>query len=168
MDRHHVESRQGTADASIFLSAGRACLALICLLTSIGCPGSGPEQADHKHAPTNSAAPSNQFLSAGKLSELSDEQQVRKLSGTEISIVRAVDARGSAYPLILDPVCPHDKCSVKYSAAAKAYRCPCTGCRFDAEGKRVAGPAKQDLRLIYYEIRNDEILIDPDRTLERK
>jgi len=42
-------------------------------------------------------------------------------------------------------ICPHLKCIVQWNGLEKSWDCPCHGSRFDAKGKRIMGPAIDDL-----------------------
>ena len=42
--------------------------------------------------------------------------------------------------------CTHLGCTLSYDEAAKRLVCPCHNSQFDTSGKRLAGPAKRDLR----------------------
>ncbi len=45
----------------------------------------------------------------------------------------------------VDPVCPHMGCLLEWNPDEKSWDCPCHGSRFDKEGRRINGPAEQDL-----------------------
>lgn len=45
----------------------------------------------------------------------------------------------------MSPVCRHAKCIVQWNAAAKTWDCPCHGGRYDAYGRVIGAPPKDDL-----------------------
>lgn len=48
----------------------------------------------------------------------------------------------------LNAVCPHQGCPVSFVSPDAGFTCPCHGSTFDATGKRLSGPARQDLEPI--------------------
>lgn len=48
-------------------------------------------------------------------------------------------------PLALTARCSHLGCLVAYDAVARQFRCPCHRSVYDAQGRRVSGPAEQGL-----------------------
>lgn len=42
--------------------------------------------------------------------------------------------------------CTHLGCTVNYDPVSKQFRCPCHGSRYDFSGRRLAGPARKNLR----------------------
>jgi glycine/D-amino acid oxidase-like deaminating enzyme/nitrite reductase/ring-hydroxylating ferredoxin subunit len=53
------------------------------------------------------------------------------------------DDAGSLHAM--SPVCRHAGCIVQWNAAAKTWDCPCHGGRYDAHGRVIAAPPKDDL-----------------------
>lgn len=53
---------------------------------------------------------------------------------------------------LVDSVCTHLKCSIKWNNDEKSWDCPCHGSRFSYEGKVLNGPANKDLP---YYLEND-------------
>lgn len=49
---------------------------------------------------------------------------------------------------IISPVCTHAGCFVTWNNEEKSWDCPCHGGRYDAYGKVITGPAREDLRTI--------------------
>lgn len=43
--------------------------------------------------------------------------------------------------------CPHRGCKLHWNKEEKTWECPCHGSRFDRRGKRISGPAQNDIRL---------------------
>jgi len=56
-------------------------------------------------------------------------------------------------------LCSHFGCRVEWQPGRGRYHCPCHQGEFDAEGKPVAGPPTQPLRLIPTEISSRDILV---------
>jgi Rieske Fe-S protein len=48
----------------------------------------------------------------------------------------------------LSPYCTHLRCVVGFDAAAREWRCPCHGSRFDLNGGVVRGPARRPLERV--------------------
>lgn len=44
------------------------------------------------------------------------------------------------------PRCPHLGCALQWNAQERSWDCPCHGSRFDRQGKRLNGPATDDLK----------------------
>jgi Rieske Fe-S protein len=59
----------------------------------------------------------------------------------ELLLVPGADGRLRAW----SRRCTHLGCSVTLDADGKGISCPCHGSRFDLEGRRIAGPARDDL-----------------------
>jgi Rieske Fe-S protein len=45
----------------------------------------------------------------------------------------------------LSTVCPHLGCGIDWNAGQARFECPCHGSKFDAAGRRVAGPSPRDM-----------------------
>ncbi len=43
--------------------------------------------------------------------------------------------------------CPHRGCKLHWNKEEKTWECPCHGSRFNHHGKRISGPARNDIRL---------------------
>ncbi|MGB3308149.1 MAG: Rieske 2Fe-2S domain-containing protein [Nodosilinea sp.] len=64
-------------------------------------------------------------------------------------------------PYGIRPVCPHRGCAVIWQADQNRFACPCHGSKFDAQGRRLRGPARQSLPLVTVVERQNQIrLID--------
>ena len=48
----------------------------------------------------------------------------------------------------LSPVCTHIGCIVDWDSDSKNWVCPCHGAKFNAEGKVIQGPARNDLEIL--------------------
>ena len=57
-------------------------------------------------------------------------------------------------PVALDDRCPHLGCRVGYKSGAEKFQCPCHGSEFALDGKRITGPAKEDMTRL--EIKSDK------------
>lgn len=44
------------------------------------------------------------------------------------------------------PRCPHLGCALHWNSTEHSWDCACHGSRFDAQGKRLNGPASEDLK----------------------
>ncbi|MCI0414954.1 ubiquinol-cytochrome c reductase iron-sulfur subunit [bacterium] len=47
--------------------------------------------------------------------------------------------------MVFNPHCTHLGCAFSWNAEMKQFQCPCHGGRFDADGKRIAGPPPRPL-----------------------
>jgi Rieske Fe-S protein len=56
-----------------------------------------------------------------------------------------------------DPICPHQGCSVDFVSPDAGFACPCHGSRFDARGRRTAGPAPSGLTAIQVSVEDGEV-----------
>ena len=54
--------------------------------------------------------------------------------------------------------CPHLGCILQIHSSENAISCPCHGSRFDLQGTYVSGPAKQNMKILNYEISEDNKL----------
>lgn len=68
-----------------------------------------------------------------------------------------VNIRGKKYGMYLDesgklyivnPICPHMRCTLLFNNVSKTYDCPCHGSRFSYDGKCIDGPSKKNLKLL--------------------
>ena len=82
--------------------------------------------------------------------KLDDKSPLSKIGGTDtvetksgkVVVVRTGDMAFSAY----SAVCPHKGGPIKYDTETKQLFCPWHNSRFDTDGKKVSGPANQDLK----------------------
>lgn len=56
-----------------------------------------------------------------------------------------------------DSTCPHQGCSVDFVSPVAGFACPCHGSRFDATGRRTAGPAPSGLKAIQVSVEGGEV-----------
>jgi Rieske Fe-S protein len=93
------------------------------------------------------------------IDELPDGDHVRRMRGTEpLDIIRTgelVVARSM--------FCTHMGCITVWNAAAKGYTCPCHGGAYDAEGKPIAGPPLEPLRMLPVRVDGNRVVILPQR-----
>ncbi len=71
-----------------------------------------------------------------------DQGKLVDLDGRKVGIYK--DRNGDAH--VIDPVCPHAKCTVKWNDAERTWDCPCHGSRFNMDGSLLTGPSTHDLR----------------------
>jgi Rieske Fe-S protein len=57
--------------------------------------------------------------------------------------------------------CAHVGCPVRYTAAARAFICPCHGGVYDFRGLRIGGPPPRPLDRFYTLVQNGTVLIGP-------
>jgi len=57
----------------------------------------------------------------------------------------------------LNPMCPHQGCTVKLSADENRFECPCHGSQFDLDGAVLSPPAEKPLP--YFEVKQEGDLI---------
>ena len=69
------------------------------------------------------------------------EGRLVKYEGDQLAIYR--DKAGELH--VIDPVCTHAKCTVKWNNAELSWDCPCHGSRFSYDGSTLTGPATRDL-----------------------
>ncbi|MBW1681565.1 MAG: ubiquinol-cytochrome c reductase iron-sulfur subunit [Deltaproteobacteria bacterium] len=68
-------------------------------------------------------------------------------------------ARGP-HPRALSARCSHLGCTVRFDEVTQTFRCPCHGSVFDADGKRLEGPARKPLEALPVTVGKDkEILV---------
>ncbi len=70
-----------------------------------------------------------------------EEGRIEKIHGKKCAVYR--DEKGKE--TILNPVCPHMGCIVRWNGVEKTWDCPCHGSRFQATGEVMAGPAESPL-----------------------
>ena len=61
--------------------------------------------------------------------------------------------------LVMDPHCTHLGCNVSWNADAKRFDCPCHGGKYDAEGRRIAGPPPRPLDRYETKVEGNELKI---------
>jgi len=60
---------------------------------------------------------------------------------------------------VLSARCTHLGCTLNFDLVSRIFKCPCHGSTFDNSGKRLAGPAKEDLVRVPFEKKdNGEII----------
>lgn len=81
-------------------------------------------------------------LSTEPLSDLPvGEQKMISLKGKKMGAFK--DETGKLH--LVDVVCPHMKCTLRFNNAEKTYDCMCHGSRFRYDGKYLDGPSKRNL-----------------------
>ncbi|MEO0769087.1 MAG: Rieske 2Fe-2S domain-containing protein [Cyanobacteria bacterium J06649_4] len=61
----------------------------------------------------------------------------------------------------ISSVCPHLSCTVAWEPDTQEFACPCHGSRFDADGQRTRGPARQALERVTVVVKDDQVrLVD--------
>ena len=53
------------------------------------------------------------------------------------------DRAGAPHPV--KARCPHLGCQLEWNPEERSWDCPCHGSRFDCRGRRVSGPAQEDI-----------------------
>lgn len=71
-----------------------------------------------------------------------DSGRVLRVDGRKVAVYR--DEEGEYHAV--SPVCTHAGCHVHWNNAEKTWDCPCHGGRYDAYGKVIMAPPRQDLR----------------------
>lgn len=66
---------------------------------------------------------------------------------------------------VFDVHCTHLGCAVNWNSEARQFHCPCHGGKFDADGKRIAGPPPRPLDS--YEARLDGDSLQIERLRKR-
>lgn len=85
------------------------------------------------------------IIDLAKDSELSlNEGAIVKIRGKKYGMY--LDESGKLY--IVNPICPHMRCTLLFNNVSKTYDCPCHGSRFTYDGKCIDGPSKKNLELI--------------------
>jgi cytochrome b6-f complex iron-sulfur subunit len=70
--------------------------------------------------------------------------------------------------LAISSVCTHLHCIVNWNEITKRFECPCHGAKFNKEGEVLEGPPPRPLDLYKLEVAAGNVVIDKDRTIERK
>jgi glycine/D-amino acid oxidase-like deaminating enzyme/nitrite reductase/ring-hydroxylating ferredoxin subunit len=86
-----------------------------------------------------------------KISSLSSLAEIRKNSGQIVKYDQhsiAVHKNGSGKLSVVNPVCTHLKCMVKWNQTEKSWDCPCHGARYSVEGEVLTGPGNRHLEKI--------------------
>lgn len=60
---------------------------------------------------------------------------------------------------VFSPICPHLGCGYRWDQPARAFKCPCHGSVFDADGNVVAGPAPRALDRLPTKVEQGRLLI---------
>ena len=64
----------------------------------------------------------------------------------------------------MSAVCTHLACVVRWNAARRLIECPCHGSTFNAEGKRLSGPARANLSRYHVDVSPDgRLVVDLNR-----
>ncbi len=90
---------------------------------------------------------SKPFL-AEKVKEIEEigpgEGKLVKYEGDQLAVHR--DRNGGLH--VVDPICTHAKCTVKWNNAELSWDCPCHGSRFGIDGTALTAPATRDLEQV--------------------
>lgn len=70
--------------------------------------------------------------------------------------------------LAISSVCTHLHCIVNWNEITKKFECPCHGAKFNKEGEVLEGPPPRPLDLYKLEVAAGNVVIDKERTIERK
>lgn len=82
------------------------------------------------------------FADVDRLDEIPNgEGRLIRLGLRRLAVYR--DDHGALHGM--SPICRHAGCIVQWNGAAKTWDCPCHGGRYDAYGKVIAAPPKDDL-----------------------
>jgi Rieske Fe-S protein len=87
-----------------------------------------------------------------------DGYMTRKLK-ERLAVVR--DASSPAGLVVLSTTCSHLGCGVAWSAARKAFLCPCHGGVYAADGRVLAGPPPRPLARIPIVVAGGRATVDP-------
>lgn len=162
---------------AVLRTAGAAVCAC-CAGLAAGCQEGKPEEkasaAARGQYPPRPAGPQK----VTTLDQISNDTPARfDFYGIPVFMLRAADAAGGVYVLVFDGRCPHARCRIEYQrvvvpadgspATGGNFRCPCHGSTFTKTGERTSGPARKNLRKVWYEVRGErEIWVDLDREIE--
>jgi cytochrome b6-f complex iron-sulfur subunit len=94
------------------------------------------------------------FSIVGSVAEL---EKTGYLQSKEFAVSK--DPTNPTKLIAVNPTCTHKACTVKWSAEAKKYDCPCHDSAFAADGKVIKGPAKTNLAIYPAKIVGDQVLV---------
>lgn len=57
----------------------------------------------------------------------------------------------------ISSICTHLGCTVAWEPTTQEFACPCHGSRFDADGQRTQGPARQPLERVTVIVKDDQV-----------
>lgn len=60
-------------------------------------------------------------------------------------------------PVVFSSVCPHLSCPVSYQKEERTFHCPCHQSYWDAEGRRLSGPASRGMDLLPSKVEGEEV-----------
>lgn len=61
----------------------------------------------------------------------------------------------------LNAVCTHLGCVVPWNNAENKFMCPCHGSQYNAQGKKIRGPAPLSLALAHLDVVDDVVTLSP-------
>jgi Rieske Fe-S protein len=61
--------------------------------------------------------------------------------------------------VVLNAACPHVQCKLFWDAATKQFACPCHASFFDANGKRISGPASRDMDKAEFTVAAGQVVV---------
>lgn len=104
------------------------------------------------------------FQNIGSLKLLEEEGKIfsEHFSSEPLLVIRGPKKKNSAEIGVLSavsPICSHQKCLVNWDNVQEAFICPCHQSRFNITGKRLQGPATQNLKTYPMEVRGDDIWV---------
>ena len=105
---------------------------------------------DKEKSEMNAAPRADGFLAMGTVQQLEEKGYLLSKKDGVIVVRKPGDGTLSA----LNPMCPHQGCTVSWKQDSKNLVCPCHGSKFTADGKVVAGPANKPLPS--YEVKEEE------------
>lgn len=88
-----------------------------------------------------------------------DRSLVQGLKGDATYLVVTNDNKLESYGI--NAVCTHLGCVVPWNSAENKFMCPCHGSQYDAQGKKIRGPAPLSLALAHVNINDDIVLLSP-------
>lgn len=84
--------------------------------------------------------------------------------GTAVTIIRVdepVEVRRSATTVLARSLfCPHFGCRLSWVKEKDRYQCPCHGGAFDAEGRPIAGPPTEPMRVLRATVQGDYVVVE--------
>ena len=114
-------------------------------------PSSKQEKVTDKEKSETTAAPrADGFLAIGTVQQLEEKGYLLSKKDGVIVVRKTEDGTLSA----LNPMCPHQGCTVNWKQDSNNLVCPCHSSKFTADGKVVAGPANEPLAS--YEVKEEE------------